>query len=292
MLRRLPFLLASLLLLAATTHRGAEAPSFRTLSGELEGARWTALVPDAWDGRLLLEAPDCLRAPEPLAAVLNAAAPVTSELLANGWAVATTSYRRHGPLIADGITDLRSLREHLAAELGQPTLTLIEGTGMGGLIAIFIAERHADEFHGCLALAPQLDLRDPRALRLRCDHQPRAPLLLLSPPGTVEPVQTYIARARATANAESVVPVFWFAPAEPTPADAAAQRLAALAAMEEWARNRKAPEERPVPPPSPEPEPTAAPADAETPVSEAAPEGSPPVEALGAATTAAPESAP
>ncbi len=282
MLRPFTLLLASLLLLATALLHATEPPAFRTLAGEIDGARWTALVPDAWDGRLVIEVPDCLRAPEPLAAVLDAAAPATSELLATGWAVATTSYRRHGPLIADGITDLRSLREHLATDLGQPTLTLVEGTGMGGLIAIFIAERHADEFHGCIAHAPQLDLRDPRALRLRCDHQPRAPLLLLASPGTFEPVQAYIARARATANAESIVPVFWFVAVDPTPAEASANRLTALTAMEEWVRTRKTPDERPVPPPAPEPEASVAPAS----------EASPPAEEPGTATTEAPTSAP
>ena len=248
MLRPLTALLVSLLLLGAAVLHAAEPTAYRTLAGEIEGARWTALVPGNWDGRLLLEAPDCRRAPAPLAAALDPTDLANAELLTAGWALATTSYRRHGPLLADGIEDLRALRDHLVEALGQPKLTLVEGTGMGGLIATLIAERHADEFHGCIAHDPQLDLRDPRSLRLRCDHQPRAALLFLTSPDTADPIQEYIGRARTAANAESIVPVLWFVPAEAA-TDKAMLHTEALAAMEEWARTRQPPAARPAPAP-------------------------------------------
>jgi hypothetical protein len=249
MFRPLIPLLTSLLLLGALVLNAAEPAPLKTLAGEIEGARWAALVPENWDGRLLLQAPDRRQAADPLVANLDSADPATDKLLAAGWAIATTSYRRHGPLIEDGVTDLRALRDLLAEELGQPKLTLVEGTGMGGLIALFIAERHADEFHGCIALDPPMDLRDPRALRLRYDHQPRAPLLLLATPADVDPVQAYVARARTMANAESARPVFWFVPTDPMAAGAAPQEEA-LATMEEWVRTGRQPADRP--PPEPE----------------------------------------
>ena len=252
MLRSLTTLLASLLLLGVARLHAAEPLPVRTLTGEIDDARWTALVPENWDGRLLLEAPDCFHAPAPLVATVDPEANGNRALLVAGWALAATSYRRHGPLVADAIDDLRALRDHLAAELGQPKLTLVEGISMGGLIATFIAERHADEFHGCLAHDPQLDLRDPRALRLRCDHQPRAPLLFLASADTLGSVQGYIGLAQRAANAESIVPIFWFSGATPAEAGNPALRLEAIAALETWARTHEPPTDRPPPPPAPE----------------------------------------
>jgi hypothetical protein len=254
MLRPFTSLLASLMILGAAQLPAAEPLPVRTLSGEIDGARWMALVPESWDGRLLLEAPDCFHAPAPLVATVDPEANGNRTLLAEGWALAATSYRRHGPLVADAIDDLRALREHLAAELGQPKLTLVEGVGMGGLIATFIAERHADEFHGCLAHDPQLDLRDPRALRLRCDHQPRAPLLFLASADTLGSVQEYIGLAQRSANAESVVPIFWFNGAPPLEAENTALRLESIAALQEWVRTHEPPTDRPPPPPASEDE--------------------------------------
>ena len=195
---------------------GALPAEPQRLGGVIAGAPWAALVPENWNGRLLLKAPDLRPAPAPLAAALDPTTPDQEALLAAGWALATTSYRRTGPILVDAIDDLRGLRDRLAGELGAPRIVLVEGVGMGGLIAILMAERHADEFHGFLARDPRLDLRDPRALRLRCDHQPRAPLLLLFGPATAAETIAYQARARAAANAESFVPVLWYRAAPDT----------------------------------------------------------------------------
>ncbi|MFT3829948.1 MAG: hypothetical protein QM691_09620 [Opitutaceae bacterium] len=225
---------------------GASAAPARRLQGEIAGARWAALVPEGWNGRLLLEAPDRRHAPAPLVATLEETTPDHAALLAAGWALATTSYRRTGPILIDAIEDLRALREHLAAELGAAPLTIVAGEGMGGLIAVLMAERHSDEFHAFLARDPQLELRDPRALRLKCDGQPRGPILFLFGAGTARNVINYHDRARASANAESVVPVLWFQP-EPGTDDPEARPASlseAVSVLAEWAQSRAAPADR------------------------------------------------
>ena len=213
------------------------------LEGTIAGARWAALIPDNWNGRLLLEAPDRRHAPAPLVAELDATSPDHRVLLAAGWAIATTSYRRTGPILVDAIDDLLALRDRLTTELGQPKMILVAGTGMGGLIATLIAERHSDEFHGSLAIDPKLDLRDPRALRLKCDGQPRGPLLFLFGPATARATIAYNDRARAVANAESIVPVLWFHPAEAgtEPAAEPASVPAAVEALAAWVQTRQPP---------------------------------------------------
>ncbi|HLP01345.1 MAG TPA: hypothetical protein VK163_04915 [Opitutaceae bacterium] len=234
--------LASFCLLPAR----ADADPARRLQGEIAGARWAALVPENWNGRLLLEAPDRRHAPAPLVAELEETEPDHAALLASGWALATTSYRRTGPILIDAIEDLRALREHLATALGASPLTIIAGNGMGGLIAVLMAERHSDEFHAFLARDPQLGMRDPRALRLKCDGQPRGPVLFLFGAGTARSVIDYHDRARASANAESVVPVLWFQPASGADdPDARPIPLAeAVDVVANWAQTRRAPPDR------------------------------------------------
>ncbi len=218
-----------------------QADEPRHLSGEIACARWAALVPENWDGRLLLEAPDIRHAPEPLVAELDDSTPDHRALLAAGWAIATTSYRRTGPILVDAIDDLIALRDRLAADIGQPKMVLVAGTGMGGLIATLIAERHSDEFHGCLAIDPTLDLRDPRALRLRSDGQPRGPLLFLFGPATARRVVAYDERAHATANAESTIPALWYRqpPTEADPVIASPTYPEAVESLAAWVQTRQ-----------------------------------------------------
>ncbi len=245
-IRTLPALLVLWLLPLFALAAGADEPSPRRLEGEIAGARWAALVPENWSGRLLLEAPDRRPAPLPPVAELDAAAPDHQALLAAGWALATTSYRRSGTILVDAIEDLRALRGQLALEIGPAKTTIVAGTGMGGLVATLMAERHADEFNAFLAIDPRFDLRDPRALRLRCDQQPRAPLLFLFGPATTAGAIEYRDRAGVVANAESYVPVLWFqAPRdEHDPATAGAGLPAALEALVAWLQTREPPASR------------------------------------------------
>jgi pimeloyl-ACP methyl ester carboxylesterase len=244
---RSPFLLCLGLAFSGLAPLRADEPvPPRRLSGEIACARWAALVPENWDGRILLEAPDIRHAPAPLVAELDDSTPDHTALLAAGWALATTSYRRTGPILVDAIDDLIALRDRLAADLGRPKMVLVAGTGMGGLIATIIAERHSDEFHGGLAIDPTLDLRDPRALRLRRDGQPRGPLLFLFGPSTARAVIAYNDRATAVANAESTVPVLWYRDAgtEAEPGAKPVSLPAAAEALAAWIQTRRPPASR------------------------------------------------
>ena len=245
-LRTFSFICLGLALLGLAPLQADEPVAPRRLSGEIAGARWAAIVPANWDGRILLEAPDIRHAPTPLIAELDDSTPDHRALLAAGWALATTSYRRTGPILVDAIDDLIALRDRLAADLGQPKMVLVAGTGMGGLVATLIAERHSDEFHGCLAIDPTLDLRDPRALRLRRDGQPRGPLLLLFGTTTARAVIAYSDHATAVANAESTVPVLWYrtADAEAGLDSKPATLPDAVEALATWVQTRRPPTPR------------------------------------------------
>lgn len=73
-----------------------------------------------------------------------------------GYAFATTSYRRNGLAVLEGIEDLRELRVAFATTVGPPTKVLATGVSEGGLVVTLLAERHPDEINGALATCAPL----------------------------------------------------------------------------------------------------------------------------------------
>jgi hypothetical protein len=69
-----------------------------------------------------------------------------------GFAFATTSYRRNGLAILEGVDDVRELVTQFVEEKGQPGLTYITGASEGGAVTALSAERSADIFDAGLSL--------------------------------------------------------------------------------------------------------------------------------------------
>lgn len=69
-----------------------------------------------------------------------------------GLAFATTSYRRNGLAILEGVQDIRELVAQFVAQHGQPAATYITGASEGGAVTALSAERSADLFDAGLAL--------------------------------------------------------------------------------------------------------------------------------------------
>src|SRR5436305_1226162 len=94
----------SLFLLLLTTAAAIAAPKPLAIeSGEIDGAKFSIARPAQWNRHLLLVAHGLRSANQPLAADLDPARPAYHALIAEGWIVATTSFRRNGVVIADGI---------------------------------------------------------------------------------------------------------------------------------------------------------------------------------------------
>ncbi len=79
-------------------------------------------------------------------------------LIADGWIVAATSYRREGVIIKDAMDDIVNLRACILRRYPHrsPRLVLLEGQSMGGGICTRLAERRGDLFHGVLAVGAAL----------------------------------------------------------------------------------------------------------------------------------------
>lgn len=232
----------------------AAAEPQQTLRGAIDGALYEILVPAAWNGRLWIEAHGHRSEDSPLVATLSPRLPFNRTLLDRGWAIATTSYRRNGIVVADAMADLRALRERAAAELGPLALVVVEGSSMGGAIATLLAEAGCERFSGFVAAGAALHVRDPLAPELAPNHRPRTPVVFLSNRSEFDGPAAYVAAARAIDPAAPVA--LWRVDRDGHVNLNAAERLAALEALVAWIETGSAPDDRtdatqaPVPGPS------------------------------------------
>lgn len=160
--------------------------------GEIEGAPFALARPvGAWSGGLLLVAPGLRPLAAPRTPDLNPDQAAYRNLLGDGWMVAATSYRRNGVVIVDALNDLDNLVDYITKVHGQPARVLVEGESMGGVIAMHLAEREPDRYHGAVAIGPALQLREADGgpgMNLR----PRMPLVFLANQNELEPFRGYI----------------------------------------------------------------------------------------------------
>lgn len=222
----------------------AAAAETRTISGVIDGAPWSALVPAEWNGKLWIEAHGLREPATPLIADLYKGAPLPRLLLKHHWVVATTSYRRNGLVLADAMDDLIALRAHLATVLSEPKLTVVEGSSMGGAIVTHLAERATPGFDGYVAAGAALEVQDPRAPELALVHAPRRPLLFLTNQSEFDGPRNYVERARASAAAKAVPPALWKIHRDGHVNVNAAERFAALEAVMRWVETGAAPADR------------------------------------------------
>lgn len=191
--RRLAFFYLALLL-SVSASSAAPAPAPQIESGEIDGAKFAIARPAQWNRRVLLLAHGLRSTDRPLIADLAVEQLATRTLLAEGWIVATTSYRRNGLILADAIADLDALRTHLAEKFGEPARVIIEGESMGGLIATLIAERRpiaAPVYHGAIAIGAALDVREP-GTAFELTHRPQVPLLFLTNQSELDGPRRYV----------------------------------------------------------------------------------------------------
>ena len=154
MIRKMLLAVAAALVLAVPA---ATAAPPTVLTGELNGAPYRIVVPDNWNGTLVVHAHgyrdladhagevDDRSAP---AAPVDALEPV---LLSQGYAIAGSAYRSNGWAVQDGIRDTKALVSHFSDTVGEPNRTLLWGFSMGSIVTFALAEQTAGHFDGYLA---------------------------------------------------------------------------------------------------------------------------------------------
>lgn len=114
------------------------------LSGELNGAAYRIVVPQNWNGALLLFAHGYSPNPvtNPDVAILGA--PTETLLLEHGYALAASGFRNAGWNVEEGIWDTQQLLIFFRTNVAHPKRVLIYGMSMGGAVALNSMEM----FHG------------------------------------------------------------------------------------------------------------------------------------------------
>lgn len=121
------------------------------------GAIYRICMPAAnWNGDLVLYAHGYVKPSAPVAIpedqLVIGGISIADLITAQGFAFATTSYRRNGLSILEGIDDLLELVDLFVAEHGQPDRIILTGVSEGGAVTVLALERHPDVFDGGLAL--------------------------------------------------------------------------------------------------------------------------------------------
>jgi pimeloyl-ACP methyl ester carboxylesterase len=114
------------------------------LEGELHGAAYRIVVPENWNGTLLLYArgysPNPVTSPD--VAILGA--PTEALLLEHGYALAASGFRNAGWNVEEGIWDTQQLLIFFRRNVAYPERVLIYGGSMGGAVVLNSMEM----FHG------------------------------------------------------------------------------------------------------------------------------------------------
>lgn len=115
------------------------------------GALSRICVPASWNGSLVIYAHGYVAPGEPLTVDDPISVQLSAFVQQQGYAFATTSYRRSGLAILEGVADIRELAAAFPSAAGRPaSRTYVLGFSEGGLIATLLAEQ-SRAFSGALA---------------------------------------------------------------------------------------------------------------------------------------------
>lgn len=118
-----------------------------------DGARWTATVPSNWNGTLLLWSHGYSAAARPAE---DAPRDSRDALLANGYALAGSSYAEPGWALASAVPDQFATIAAFTQAHGKPKRVIAWGMSMGGLVTSALAEAPPKRIDGALAMCASI----------------------------------------------------------------------------------------------------------------------------------------
>jgi hypothetical protein len=134
-------------------------------SGEIDGAAFEILMPETWNGTLLLYShgyrqseatPPDFEEPsteaEPAPGWSTGPKMLGEALLDQGYALAGSAYKSNGWAVADGVEAGEALHQHFVDEVADPDRTYVWGDSLGGLITQLLAERNPEWVTGAAPL--------------------------------------------------------------------------------------------------------------------------------------------
>ena len=116
--------------------------------------QYAFLVPDDWNGELVLYAHGFIDADEPLALpTKDNVLAIRDRVVEMGFAWAYCSYRENGLAVKDGAWATRRLQNLFDATVkAKPKYTWIMAHSLGGLIGVELVEKHPGEYDGILTM--------------------------------------------------------------------------------------------------------------------------------------------
>jgi len=122
--------------------------------GVLDGVTYKIKVPISWNKTLLVYAHGYSRNDPPTLVPMQIemlGIPVEEELLAQGYALAASSYRNEGWAVQEGIDDTKMLTEFFAKHVKKPERTILWGTSMGSVVTLKSIEDNS--YDGAIVLS-------------------------------------------------------------------------------------------------------------------------------------------
>jgi dienelactone hydrolase len=163
--------------------------------GVLNGAAFEIVLPDEWNGTLLLYShgyrsaqptpPDfapVVTAPEPAPRWASGDRTIGEQLLEQGYALAGSAYASNGWAVADGVRAGGELLEYFSETVAPPQRVYVWGESLGGLITAILAEERSD-IDGALPICgvlagvnPNMDLAVSVLSQLQQEVWPELPV--------------------------------------------------------------------------------------------------------------------
>jgi pimeloyl-ACP methyl ester carboxylesterase len=207
-----------------------------TIPGTLpDGAKYLIEVPSPWNGTLLLYSHGYVVPGSPNPAQ-NAGDPGTHDfLLANGFALAGSSYATTGWAVQQALPDQIGVLDAFQTMVGTPTRTIAWGHSLGGMITAGLIQKYPDRFDAALPMCGVLAggiatwnqaLDSAFAFNTLIAGGTLQVVGITDPAGNLTSAEVFLAAAQATPQGRArLALVFalgdtpgWFDPASPEPA--------------------------------------------------------------------------
>jgi pimeloyl-ACP methyl ester carboxylesterase len=146
------FALAAALLLTLAASPNARATTTTRTGTFGDGATYLIEVPSPWNGTLLLYSHGYVVPGEPNPARDVGDPGTRAFLLANGFALAGSSYAHAGWAIQEALVDQTEVLDTFASMFGKPKRTIAWGHSLGGIITAGLIQRHPKRFDGALPM--------------------------------------------------------------------------------------------------------------------------------------------
>ncbi len=115
-----------------------------------DGSQYELAMPANWNGTLVVYAHGIEDPQAPVA--LPDVSALRDGLLANGFAMAYSSFASNGYAVKDGMQRTHQLKGLFTAHFSKPRRTLLMGHSLGGLIVLALAEKYPDQYDGALPM--------------------------------------------------------------------------------------------------------------------------------------------